>query len=331
MKARNSRVDGVCFCACVFVCICGCAFVYACIHMHLCVHVCLCVYVYICVFMHVPVFAVSADVWMYISIGVSVCSCMYVYMAMRVQVCLCVHACVCTCMCTCVWAHARLCGGIGKGGVMAVNTRVSTFLKGQVQGVAGWWRWSQVREGLEQHGGEWLWVFLPATLLMIFKEWGVWWEQIRTGIFLCLWNRLSSPEAEPEAGIQETCFKEVTLSEEMCRVWQGKMVSKGVGSAGGLLWPDFIVRLYHRAHPASWKGGVHYILVSVHHWLQTGCGDGERVCSWTRLGLQRRVRWEHLFVGTWGVGALAGDADLGRAPTSSTNSTEYFYTFSEKF
>ena len=101
---------------------------------------------------------------------------------------------------------------------------------------------------------------------------------------------MSSQEAEPEAGIQETCFKEVTLSEEMCRVWQGKMLSKRVDSAGDLLWPDSIVRLYHRAHPTSWKGGVHLILVSVGHWLQTGSGDGERVHSWTRLGLQRRVR-----------------------------------------
>lgn len=115
MKARNSRVDGVCFCACAFVCICGCAFVYARMHMYLCVHVCLCVYVYICVFMHVPVFAVSADVWMYMSIGVSVCSCMYVYMAMRVHMCACVclymhvHMCVSSCMA--VWWDWQRRGG----------------------------------------------------------------------------------------------------------------------------------------------------------------------------------------------------------------------------
>lgn len=190
-KSKNSSMGGVCMCSGIFVCMCMCAFVFVCIH-------------------------ISARVCTYVS---------------------CTHAraCVsCFCLCRCVDGYGYLCERMFTHVCMHVfvhaRVHVCELMPGYVvelvkerwvQGIWGiphFWKvkckecWDNkggARSGWalnKIHKGNRPQIFLPGTLLMLFKEWGVWWEQVRPGRFLYLWNRLYFPEAECEAGIQEPLF-----------------------------------------------------------------------------------------------------------------------------
>lgn len=297
IKARNSSVVAchvyMGMCICVYVCICVCTCVCVCTRVSESTHV------RVCCFRMCETVVTRA--------------CIYVHACTRVDM----HVLVFVCAHVHVWAHACLCGRTGKGEVGVENTERSS-----ITGSRKMKKEPDYRRPWTTHGGDGLWVFLPGTLLGNVQGVRYMMEIGQDRWLLTSLEQVGRPRGracgrDSGSRSQRLCFQEREAD------WGRRLRAQLEVCFGLILWSEIAsYSLSHLLERGPFDPGISQSLAAGAGWewvqgtFMAEAGSPEVGQLWV------------LLVGMyWGVDVLAGDRNLGKAPTAPTTVHGIFTNF----